>query len=191
MMARVSGIFMRTITPCPGLDCRSTVPPIFSMWVLTTSMPTPRPETLVHFFRGREARQQNQVHDLAIAQPARLVGGDQALLDRFIANPLLVETCSVIRDLDVDLSTFMECAQKQPPLRIFSCRLPDLGPFDAMVHGIPHDVGQRVFDSLDQRLVEFGLLAFHLHPHLLAARECEVAYGARQLAPDVADRLHS
>ena len=48
-MAKVRGIFMRTVEPCPGLDCRSTVPPIFSMFVFTTSSPTPRPETLVTF----------------------------------------------------------------------------------------------------------------------------------------------
>jgi hypothetical protein len=49
MIASVSGIFMRTVVPVPGFDCTSTVPPIFSMLVLTTSMPTPRPETLVTF----------------------------------------------------------------------------------------------------------------------------------------------
>ena len=38
---------MRTVVPVPGLDCTSTVPPILSMLVFTTSMPTPRPETLV------------------------------------------------------------------------------------------------------------------------------------------------
>ncbi len=47
MMARVSGILILIVVPRPGWLCRSTVPPIFSMFVLTTSMPTPRPETLL------------------------------------------------------------------------------------------------------------------------------------------------
>ncbi len=46
-MARVSGILMTKVVPLPAAERISTVPPIFSMLVLTTSMPTPRPETLV------------------------------------------------------------------------------------------------------------------------------------------------
>ena len=48
-MARVSGILMVKVEPLPGVVFSSTVPPIFSMLVRTTSMPTPRPDTLVIF----------------------------------------------------------------------------------------------------------------------------------------------
>ena len=47
MIASVRGIFIFTVVPVPAADWTSTVPPIFSMLVRTTSMPTPRPETLV------------------------------------------------------------------------------------------------------------------------------------------------
>ena len=144
-----------------------------------------------HFLRRGEARQENQIHDLVIRQAASLLGRDQALLYRLVADPRLIETGPVVRNLDVDLSSFMKRAQEQPALRIFPGGLPDLGVFDAMIHGIPHQVGQRILDGLDQRLVQFGLLALHLHPHLLAAVQGEVAHGTRKLAPDVADRLHS
>ena len=46
-MARVSGILMMKDEPLPSWLFSSMVPPIFSMLVRTTSMPTPRPETLV------------------------------------------------------------------------------------------------------------------------------------------------
>ena len=46
-MASVSGILMRNVVPMPTRLCTSIVPPIFSMFVFTTSMPTPRPETFV------------------------------------------------------------------------------------------------------------------------------------------------
>jgi hypothetical protein len=46
-MARVSGILTMKTEPLPRTLFISTVPPIFSMLVRTTSMPTPRPETLV------------------------------------------------------------------------------------------------------------------------------------------------
>src|SRR5262249_57507255 len=45
--ASVSGILMVKQEPSPNTDFTSTVPPIWSMLVLTTSMPTPRPDTLV------------------------------------------------------------------------------------------------------------------------------------------------
>ncbi|OIQ66925.1 hypothetical protein GALL_515030 [mine drainage metagenome] len=44
-MASVSGIFTVKVVPWPTVLFRSMVPPIFSMLVLTTSMPTPRPDT--------------------------------------------------------------------------------------------------------------------------------------------------
>ena len=49
IIANVSGILILTVVPCPSLLCTSTVPPIFSTLVFTTSMPTPRPDTLVTF----------------------------------------------------------------------------------------------------------------------------------------------
>ena len=47
MIARVSGIRTRTVVPVPGTLPISTAPPIASMFVRTTSMPTPRPDTSV------------------------------------------------------------------------------------------------------------------------------------------------
>jgi hypothetical protein len=38
---------MRTVVPEPGTEETSSVPPIFSMFVLTTSIATPRPDTLL------------------------------------------------------------------------------------------------------------------------------------------------
>ena len=46
-IASVSGILMVKVLPSPATLFRSIVPPIFSMLVLTTSIPTPRPLTAV------------------------------------------------------------------------------------------------------------------------------------------------
>ncbi len=46
-IASVSGILIVSVVPLPNTDFRSIEPPIWSILVLTTSMPTPRPETLV------------------------------------------------------------------------------------------------------------------------------------------------
>ena len=47
MMASVSGSRTVMVVPLPGTESISTVPRRASMARLTTSMPTPRPETLV------------------------------------------------------------------------------------------------------------------------------------------------
>lgn len=47
MIASVRGILIRVVVPLPNSLDTSMTPPIFSMFVFTTSMPTPRPETLV------------------------------------------------------------------------------------------------------------------------------------------------
>ena len=48
-IASVSGILMVKVVPAPLKDFKSTVPPICSILLRTTSMPTPRPEMLVTF----------------------------------------------------------------------------------------------------------------------------------------------
>ena len=60
-----------------------------------------------------------------------------------------------------------------------------------MVDGIAHEVRQRVFDCFNNRLVEFGLPAFHFDSHLLAAIEGQIARDARQAVPDIVDGLHA
>ena len=46
-MASVSGILMVKLKPAPATDFTSMAPPIWSILLRTTSMPTPRPEILV------------------------------------------------------------------------------------------------------------------------------------------------
>jgi hypothetical protein len=50
---------------------------------------------------------------------------------------------------------------------------------------------QRVAYGFDQRLVELGLLSFHLETDLLAALESRIAYQPRELAPHGVDGLHA
>jgi len=51
-------------------------------------------------------------------------------------------------------------------------------------------MGQRVFHRLDQAFVEFGFLAFHIDPHLLATTDRQIADDTGELGPDVVDGLH-
>ena len=72
----------------------------------------------------------------------------------------------------------------------FPCRDADFGRFDAVVDRIADDVGQRILDRLEDRLVQLGVAALQLEPNLATAGHRQIAHHARQLAPDRVDRLH-
>ncbi len=76
-IASVSGILMVKLEPSPCTDFTSMVPPICSMLVRTTSMPTPRPDTLVTFGGGREAGGEDELVDLRFGHLLELgLGGE-------------------------------------------------------------------------------------------------------------------
>ncbi len=74
MIASVSGIRMRHVVPVPTVDSTSTEPPMASMFVRTTSIPTPRPDTLVTFAAvekpGRNSRSSSSDGAIAATSPA-------------------------------------------------------------------------------------------------------------------------
>ena len=153
--------------------------------------PDAAPGDVGDLFRGRETREEDEVGNFALRHPGRLVSGDQGLLNGFIAKLFIVQPGAIIGDLDVDLSALVKRPQKEQPFRILSCHAPHLRGLDAMIHRIAYQVGEWIFNRLDDGLVEFSLFALHFDAHLLAATEGYVAYCARELAPDIADRLHA
>ena len=76
MMASVSGSDRSMRVPWPGSLCTSIEPRSESTSRLTTSMPTPRPETSVTCRGGGEAGQEDQLEDLPFGQLG--VGGHEA-----------------------------------------------------------------------------------------------------------------
>ncbi len=154
-------------------------------------MPTPRPETFVTCLRRREARQEDQLQRLSLTHPRRLVRRHDTLLHSLLTHSLDVDPGAVVRDLDDHLPALMKGAQCEPALRGLASLHPCARCLDAVVHRVADQVREGILDCLEDRLVEFGLLAFHLDRDLLAARLGEVAYDARELAPDVPDRLHA
>ena len=162
----------------------STVPPIFSMLVRTTSMPTPRPENCVTWSAvekpGRKIR-------LTRSRSFKRSACSAVMSLAWIglgADPLGVDAGAVVADLDDDLAPFVEGVQRSRPSAGLPRPAVRAGGFDAVVDGVAHQVRQRVADGLDDRLVQLGLLALHLDPRLFAAGHRQVADHARKLAPD-------
>ena len=73
MMARVRGSLMVQVEPTPSLVLTPTSPLRASILDLTTSRPTPLPDTSVTFFGRGEAREEQKVDDLLVSSslPAR------------------------------------------------------------------------------------------------------------------------
>ena len=143
------------------------------------------------FFGGGEAGQEDEVDAFALAHARGLFRRDQAFFDGFAADFVGVEAAAVVGNFDDDLSAFVKGAQEQAALGGFAGGHAPFGLFDAVIDGIANDVREGIFDGLDDGFVEFGFFAFHLDADLLAAHRGDVAHGAREFAPDVADRLHA
>src|SRR5215212_1702501 len=161
-MARVSGMRSRHTVPRPASDSTSMVPPMASMLVLTTSMPTPRPETLVTA--------------AAVENPGRKISCRMSAgLDGLLAELDRVDAGAVVGDLDDDLTALVAGAQGQHALRRLAGRLAGVRSLDAVVDRVAHEVGQRVLDRLEEGLVELGLAPLHLQPDGLLQLHAEVA----------------
>ena len=98
---------MVKLTPTPATDLTSMVPPIWSILLRTTSMPTPRPDTLVTFVGGGKAGREDEFVDLRFRHLLDLGFGRQALGDRLGLDPLGVEAAAVVGDLDDDVAAFV------------------------------------------------------------------------------------
>ena len=63
--------------------------------------------------------------------------------------------------------------------------------FDAMVHGIPDQVHQRIADLFQHRLVEFGVFSRQAQFHLLAQFLAEIVHQARKAVEGKTDGEHA
>ncbi len=69
---------------------------------------------------------------------------------------------------------------------------PPLGHrLEAVIGGVAHHVGERVFDEIQHLPVELGLRAVQFELDPLAEVGGEIAHDPRQLLPRIADRLHA
>ena len=106
-MASVSGILMVKVVPSPAADLMSMMPPIWSMLVFTTSMPTPRPETEVTAAAVEKPGREDELGDLRVGHPLDLGLGREPALDRLGLDRVEVEAAAVVGDLDGDVAALV------------------------------------------------------------------------------------
>ena len=126
-----------------------------------------------------------------VAHACCLLCTDDAPLDCLLLDPVQINAAAVINDFNVDLAPFVEGAHFETAFCGFALLHSHVGRFNAVVDGVADDVSKRIFDRLDNRLVEFCVFALHLEPNFLPAARREVAHHSGKFAPDVANRLHS
>lgn len=120
-----------------------------------------------------------------------LVRRDELLLDRFAAQSLVVQSRTIVRYLDVDLTALVKRPQQKQALFLFPRGAAYLWRLNAVIDAVAHEMRQRILDGFDDGLVEFGLLALHRDAHLFATAQRHVAHRPGKLAPNVADGLHA
>ena len=140
---------------------------------------------------GGEAGQKDQLQQFALAQLRGTFGGDETAFDGLLAHLLDGNAGAVVGDLDDDVAALLAGAQLESSLGILACGLAHLRRLDAVIERVAHRVGERILDGLEQALVEFGVLAFHLQANAAAKRLGKIAHDARHLGEDVRDRLHA
>ena len=157
--------------------------------VLTTSMPTPRPEMSVTFSAvdrpGRKMSATLSWSDMprsfsAVISP--LARADSAIR-------LRVDALAVVGDFDHDLAGFMPGLDADRAHGFLAGAHPLLGRLDAVVHGVADHVGQRVRQTFDQAPVQRHVLALDVELDFLVQRVGHVADHAGKLAENVADGL--
>ncbi len=144
-----------------------------------------------HLGGGGEAGLENVLLDLLLAHLLQLGFAGQAVLQDLRLDPVDRETAAVVADLDDDMAAFVIGVERDLAGFRFARAAALLRPFQAVVGGIAHHVGQRVLDHLQDLAIQLGVLADHDQFDLLLQFVAEVAHQARQLGPRIADRLHA
>src|SRR5690348_4306852 len=102
-----------------------------------------------------------------------------------------INTAAVVADLDDHLGALMKGVQGDGAASRLRGSEALLGRLDAVVDGITNDVRQGFRESVENALVEIGVLTGDLEGHVLAALLGDVPDDAWKTAEELADRHHA
>src|SRR5581483_11249680 len=112
-----------------------------------------------HLFGSTQAGTKDQVESVAFSQGGRIGGADDPGFNRFADYFLAVDSASIIADLDYDLVALMISIELHGALGRLSGADALLRRFNSVVYGIPHQVGQRLGQHIEDALIQIGVLA--------------------------------
>src|SRR6516164_950982 len=152
----VNGMRTVIVVPWPGCVAISTEPRRASISRLTTSIPTPRPETSVRVL-AVDSRCEDKLKRFALAQFLRPV--DDVLLPRGLDHPFDVDASAIVTHFNDDQPGLVVSGERDRAFRRFSLGLTLVRKFDPVVQRISDQVLQRPADLLCDLLVHFGFAA--------------------------------
>ena len=124
-------------------------------------------------FRSGKPRFENQPERVALRDCGAVF--DQALGAGLGEDLGGIQPAAVIGDFDYDLAGLVIRGQGNAGLGSFAGRFPNVRRFDAVVHGVPDHVHERIGQSLGDGLIELGIFSAGNELHLLAGLSREVA----------------
>jgi hypothetical protein len=151
-IASVSGSEIRIVVPKPFAERMSMVPPIAVMLRLTTSMPTPRPETSVTVSAVEKPGAKISCQTSASGM---LSDTGRPFCCRLGQDALAIQAAAVVGHLDHDVAALVGRGQEQAARFGFAGGDAGGRHLDAVVDRVAHQVGQRIDDAFDQALVQF------------------------------------
>ncbi len=134
-------------------------------------------------FRRAEAWPEDKIQRFCVAQPGCFFRGHQPELDRLAANSLHVHASAVVTHFDHHLIPLVMRLEPDCTVRRLAQPAAFLHRFDAVAHCVPHHVGKRLGDRVQDPLVQIGLLAAQYQFHLAAALPGHIAHHPRE-APE-------
>ena len=102
-----------------------------------------------------------------------------------------VDAPAVVGDGDHDVIAALEGLDADASLGILAARDALLARLDRVIERVADHVHQRIDELLDDQLVELGVGAAQLEPHVLAEVDAQAAHDARDLLEDLRERDHA
>jgi len=111
-----------------------------SRTVRTTSMPTPRPDTLGDFGSGAETRLEDEVEDVLGVRGAERLPASASVCERPGANDVQIDAAAIVADFDDDLRALMIRALEKKCRSGLSGVEALAGRLDAVIDGVADKV---------------------------------------------------
>ena len=143
------------------------------------------------FFREAEAGEEDEVENFAGAHGGELFLGDEAFLDGFFGDAVVVHACAVIFDLDDDVVAFLASFDADRAARRLAALDARGRQFDAVIERIAKEVNERIDDLLGDGFVQLGIFSVDDQLDFLAEGAGEIANHARKAAENGFDGNHA
>ena len=166
IIAKVRGSRIVNVEPCPGVEEISILPLSESIFLLTTSIPTPLPDTAVIFSAvDNPARKTNlNISSSLKCWPC----SSKTTFYGLLQNTLFIKPFAVVLNLYNNVARLMISTQFNSADRIFPVLARSSGCLNSMIHGVTNHMNQRVGNFIHDVSVKLCFFAASNKIYLLA-----------------------